>query len=121
MSGHTVLVVDDEPALRLLLSRYLSGLGYGVETAATGEIAWKAVQENPHRFQAFLIDLVLPGGDELAARIVWSQVGARILLCSGYQFEPAHPRVNGSRLSFLQKPFVPSQLAEELGNLFLAE
>jgi CheY-like chemotaxis protein len=59
--GRSVLVVDDEPALRLLLSRFLEGEDYRVESAANGVEALAAVRRHPP--DAVLLDLVMPEMD----------------------------------------------------------
>jgi CheY-like chemotaxis protein len=120
MDARLVLVVDDEPDLCDLLKRYLERQGYAVETALTGEEAWDKVQRDPARFSAYLVDLTLPAmtGEVLAQRILGVHPSARILLSSGYAYDPA--RLNGN-VAFLRKPFLPKELAEALAKLVAKE
>jgi two-component system KDP operon response regulator KdpE len=59
MSGARILVVDDEPQILQALDKTLSGAGYDVETAASGEEALTRASVNPP--EAVILDLVLPG------------------------------------------------------------
>jgi CheY-like chemotaxis protein len=123
MSGRPILVVDDEPALRGLLVAYLGQLGYEVVEAGSVEDARVVIGHNPDRFNLYFIDLTLPGmaGDELAARILRAQPQAGIVLSSGYPYDPSTLGGAGSRVVFLQKPFLAKQLADELRKLTAAE
>jgi CheY-like chemotaxis protein len=114
-----VLVVDDEPDLCLLLQKYLCRQGYEVDIAGSGEEAWEAVERHPGRFGTFLIDLALPGmtGAELARKLLDAQPSAKILLSSGYVFDPSRIDADSGRVAFLRKPFMPKQLAEALREL----
>ena len=70
-----ILVVDDEPQIRRLLSVALSGRGYSVETVGTGEGAVDKLSSEP--FDLVLLDLGLPDVDgvQVCARIrEWSQI-----------------------------------------------
>lgn len=114
-----VLIVEDEPDLCSLLQKYLVRQGFEAEMAFSGEEAWKAVQLDPERFDAFLIDLSLPGisGDGLARKLLEAAPAAKILLSSGYAFDPAQLDASGRRVAFLKKPFMPTQLVEGLRTL----
>lgn len=61
--AHRVLVVEDEVKLATLLSEYLNGAGYEVETAADGNEAIARFRHRPH--DAVLLDLMLPGRNGL--------------------------------------------------------
>lgn len=56
-----VLVVDDEPCVRLLLHQYLSRIGYAVDVASDGSYALNMIHE--HRYDALILDLKMPGID----------------------------------------------------------
>jgi PAS domain S-box-containing protein len=60
-SGNTVLVIDDDPAVRDLLESYISKLGYRVLTAESGEDGLKKAAEL--RPQAITLDVMMPGMD----------------------------------------------------------
>jgi len=70
-----ILVVDDDPALRDLLSAYLTDTGFAVDLAADGTEMRQAVQRNLP--DAIVLDLMLPGDDGLAlTRELRAQAGA---------------------------------------------
>jgi DNA-binding response OmpR family regulator len=58
-----VLVVDDEPIGREMLAENLIEEGYAVLEADSGESAWKQIDENPGRFDAILLDRMMPDMD----------------------------------------------------------
>ncbi|MFH1437804.1 MAG: response regulator [Pseudomonadota bacterium] len=60
----SILLVDDEEAIRLAFTRFLSRSGYGVRSAPSLAEAQEAM--GSHRFDAILLDLSLPDGDGLA-------------------------------------------------------
>jgi PAS domain S-box-containing protein len=114
--GETVLVVEDEPALRSLVARVLGGLGHKVIVAASGAEALEILQQLERPPDLLLTDVVLPGGmqgNELADMLRPSLPGLPVLFMSGY---PRDTIMRGGRidegLSFLQKPFTPAKLAE---------
>jgi CheY-like chemotaxis protein len=59
--GETVLVIDDEPAVRLLMKDVLQDAGYRVLEAADGSVGFKIMQSNP-RIDLLITDVGLPGG-----------------------------------------------------------
>jgi DNA-binding NtrC family response regulator len=106
-----LLIVDDEPKLLDLLSRYLGRLGYQVETRGDAEDALALFQAGPDRFSMAITDLSLPSmnGEELIERIRQLRPGLPAIITSGY---PYVPRAAG--VGFLQKPFLPQMLAEAI-------
>jgi CheY-like chemotaxis protein len=57
----TILVVDDEPAVRGMLTEILDLDGYKVEVAKNGQVALEKLQE--HSYDVILTDVRMPGGD----------------------------------------------------------
>jgi len=104
-----LLIVDDEPKLLDLLSRYLGRLGYQVETSGNAEDALARFQAEPDRFTMAITDLSLPSmnGEDLIERLRELRPGLPAIITSGY---PYVPRAAG--VGFLQKPFLPQMLAE---------
>ena len=63
MTQQTILVVDDEPPMRKLLSSSLKASGYAVREAADGSEALKLIDEHP--FDLLLLDVNMPGPNGL--------------------------------------------------------
>ncbi|XXT24262.1 ATP-binding protein [Sorangium sp. So ce429] len=116
----TVLVVEDDDAVRKLIVEVLERRGYGVVSAASAEEALAAIAlEGADAVDLLLTDLVMPGmnGRELAERALALHPRARVLYMSGYAddvFAGAEP--DGER-ALLQKPFTPDTLAQRVRDL----
>ncbi len=109
----TVLVVEDNPSVRDVISRILESAGFVVLRAQNGEEALVLSSEHGGRLDLVLTDVVMPvmGGRMLAERLKLSRCGARILYMSGW---PRHvlerngvPPWNGA---LIQKPFSVDEL-----------
>ncbi|MEY4547975.1 MAG: hypothetical protein RL685_4170 [Pseudomonadota bacterium] len=112
-TGERVLLVEDEPTVRVMAERSLRRYGYLVHSAPTAEEALTLVAtEEP--FALLVTDVVLPGmnGRELSLRLAEHSPELRVLFISGYtQNMIERDGVLDSGMNFLQKPFLPSQLA----------
>ncbi|MCC6224391.1 MAG: PAS domain S-box protein [Thermoleophilia bacterium] len=120
--GGTILLVEDEESVRALTERILAGGGYEVLAAADAGEALALAGARPGAIDLLLTDLVLPGvpGVELAARMVASQPGLRVLGVSGYAGDEIEPGSGAPRgFPVLAKPFTRAALlarvAEVLG------
>jgi CheY-like chemotaxis protein len=60
-SAPSVLVVDDEPLIRMMAADILSGAGYAVAEATTADNALRMVEREPHRFSHVFTDVQMPG------------------------------------------------------------
>lgn len=69
--GECVLIVDDEPSLRLAMQRILEAHGYGVRLAAEGHEALRMVRDETQALRAVVTDMMMPGmdGPELCAHL----------------------------------------------------
>jgi PAS domain S-box-containing protein len=112
-AGERVLLVEDEPSVRAMVERSLRRHGYVVHSAATAEDALElAAAEAP--FALLVTDVVLPGmnGRDLSCRLAEHSPELRVLFISGYtQNTIERDGVLDSGIDFLQKPFLPAQLA----------
>lgn len=116
----SILVVDDEPALRRLMQAYLGRLGHQVQSCGDATSALKLVEENPAAFRVVIADLTLPDmrGDEMSQRILEMCPGTDILVCSGYPIDlDTFPPEQRHRVAMLQKPFLPDMLKSAIGVL----
>lgn len=115
-AGSLVLVVDDEPAMRMLVSRQLTSQGYRVLVAPDGAAALEMAVE--HAPDLVLADLNMPvmGGAELLRRLRKKRPGLPILLMSGYSAD--YLRREGMfdlDEPVVEKPFRPERLMEVIG------
>ena len=104
-----LLIIDDEPTLLDLLRRYLTRLGYEIETYLTLEDALARFQAEPDGFAVAITDLSLPtmNGEEVIERLRQIRPGLPAIITSGYPYQP-----RAADIGFLQKPFLPQMLAE---------
>ena len=107
-AGETVLVVDDEPAVRVVTKRILQRSGYAVLEAAGGVEALDALREHPGPVHLLLTDVIMPemNGREVAQRVRGQRPGIRIVYMSGYSPEAiAHDGLLDEGAAFVRKPF----------------
>ncbi|HEX9936739.1 MAG TPA: response regulator, partial [Longimicrobium sp.] len=115
--GETILVVEDDHAVRALAVRILTSRGYRVLSAEDGISALEQVAPGGTPVDLLLTDVVLPGisGPEVARQVARTSPRTEVLSMSGYtdQALAAHGvREVGDRL--LPKPFSPEQLVRRV-------
>ena len=116
----TVLVVDDERAVRVVTTRMLEALGYRAICAGTGREALALLIGAPDDFDASLIDLTMPDwpGERAGASLRNVRKDLPIIFMTGHSERDALERTKGiDRTRFLAKPFRREQLAEALSDL----
>lgn len=116
----TVLVVEDEPAVRELVREFLEESGYRVLDAGGGPAAIELLQQHAGAIQLLLTDVIMPGmsGRELADRLTALRPGLKVLYMSGYtDNEIARQGVLEEGTHLLQKPFTRSALAAKVREL----
>ncbi len=119
----TVLLVEDEAEVRTLLRRALEEHGYTVVEAADGEAALAAARAFDGPIDAVVTDVVMPerGGRELVAALRELRPAIKVLYVSGYTDDTLIlDGDGGSPRAFLQKPFPPRAVIDELNKLFEA-
>jgi CheY-like chemotaxis protein len=116
-STQTILVVDDDAAVRKLCRRILEQFGHQVLTAEGGAQALAIFQKQAGEITGVLLDLEMPGMDGIAtlAELRRIRPNVRVLLASGYYREDLQ-RIHGDKgfAGFLQKPFCPQTLRDAL-------
>ena len=114
--GETILVAEDEPALRRLAARMLRNLGYEVLEAASGVEAIEVWERHGRKVDLLLTDLVMPDGltgRELAKKMATHESGLKVIYTSGYSPEMRETAfVFREGTNFLQKPYEPHTLAK---------
>jgi DNA-binding response OmpR family regulator len=109
----TVLLVEDDPAIRSLTARALRQGGYHVLDAVNGHDALQIARTHVGPLHLVLSDLVMPqmNGDELLLQIRAKRASTRLVLMSGYTASVARPeRLKAMNVQFLDKPFTPDLL-----------
>lgn len=115
--GETILVVEDEKAVRELTVRILGQLGYVILTASSGAEALRIVQTHDGTIHLLLTDVVMPGmsGRHLADQLLQQRPGTKVLFLSGYtENAVVHHGVLDAGVNFLPKPFSRESLARKL-------
>jgi CheY-like chemotaxis protein len=113
----TVLVVEDEEALRKVALRALGKSGYTVLTAGDGEEALRLSAQHAGEIHLLLTDVIMPrlGGRQLAERLVAVRPGLRVLYMSGYTDDAiVHHGVLEPDTQLLSKPFTASDLRRKV-------
>ena len=111
----TVLLVEDEDAVRAFASRALASRGYHVLEADSGETALKLYEENREAIDLVLSDVVMPemDGPTLLRELRRRGSKTRIVFISGYAEDAFEKNLEGQTdFAFLPKPFTLKQLAE---------
>jgi CheY-like chemotaxis protein len=109
----TILVVDDEPQLRLLYAEFLDLLGFRICTARNGTEALAMVEQE--RPQLILLDVEMPGmnGIEVLCRLRAEHFGGKVLMMSGSWSETVMARAYELGVARLvSKPFGLDQLEQ---------
>ncbi|HEY6158860.1 MAG TPA: PAS domain-containing protein [Gemmatimonadales bacterium] len=107
-AGETVLVVDDEPAVRVVTKRILQRSGYAVLDAPGGVEALDTLREHPGPIHLLLTDVIMPemNGREVAQRVREQRPGIRVVYMSAYSPEAiAHDGLLDEGAAFVRKPF----------------
>jgi two-component system, cell cycle sensor histidine kinase and response regulator CckA len=120
--GETILVVEDEAALRSSVSEYLNELGYVVLEAETGKRAIEIGNSYQGRIHLLLTDVVMPemSGVEVAKHLN-KRPEMKTLYMSGYTDEAiAGQTALGSSTAFIHKPFPLNALATKLAEMLLS-
>ena len=118
--GETILIVEDDDALRIVARRSLEQCGYVVLEAPDGRAAMSMCAQQEGSLHLVVTDMVMPemSGAELAERIAMSFPDVKVLLMSGYTRDEAARRgIANERYSFLEKPFTPTKLASRVREL----
>ena len=111
--SETILVAEDNEALRTLIRIALERCGYTILEAASGLEALQRAEQHGEPIALLVSDLEMPrmGGLQLASLLAVARPGLKLLLLSGRDCEPD---LLDSGVAFLRKPFRPSALAAKV-------
>jgi signal transduction histidine kinase len=108
----TILLVEDETAVRTMAAKMLERAGYTVLAASTPSEACAIFEAEPARISLLLTDIVMPEmhGPVLAERLVAQRPDLPVVFVSGYSDSMPGAGSGGGRMAFLPKPFTASAL-----------
>jgi DNA-binding response OmpR family regulator len=121
--GYTVLVVDDEEAVRRLAVRMLTWTGFQAIEARHGRDALAAIEQHSGPVHLVLTDIKMPGmnGRELGRQVEARWPGKPILYMSGFASEVFQGGLLEPDAPFLAKPFTQDDLAAKVRSLLEPE
>lgn len=113
----TILLAEDEDAVREVTAQLLEAFGYQVLKASSGEEALRLADSQRGKIHLLMTDVVMPGvgGRELADLLRAREPQLKVLFQSGYTDDAVvRYGVVHAEVAFLQKPFTPQALAEKV-------
>jgi signal transduction histidine kinase len=116
MGRESILLVEDEQAVRRFISNLLRRQGYDVLDASDGDEALR-VEQSLNAIHLLITDLVMPrlGGSELAQRLALQRPGLKVLYMSGYSDDMLLQREGlPAGADLLRKPFTPEALSRKV-------
>ena len=118
----TILVVEDDPAVRAFTTTVLRDAGHRLLEAANGDEALEVAQRHRGPIHLLLSDMVMPGlsGMQLAAELRLVRPDCRVLLVSGYSETLTGENAIHESIQYLQKPFSPEQLSRRVNMVLTA-
>lgn len=118
--GETILLAEDDAAVRQLAHDILTRRGYHVLSARDGIEALDIAAQHPGVIHLLLADVVMPNlnGRELADRLIRQRPGTLVLHMSGYTDDEVLRRgIQDKNLPMLNKPFTPLSLARKVSEV----
>lgn len=112
----TILLVEDEPAVREITCRILDMHGYTVLTAGSAEEGIRMFEQNEDAISLLVTDVAMPGmdGRELAHRLAERYPGLKTIFISGYDTTTLNAGSHDPNFAYLQKPFTLESLARKV-------
>jgi len=115
--SETILLVEDDAAVREITCSTLRDYGYKLLTAENGKEALQIFQKKRGNIQLLLTDVIMPvmGGKELAEKLLKKNPNLKVLYFSGYTDNAiAHHGVLEDGVEFIQKPYTHTELARRI-------
>jgi PAS domain S-box-containing protein len=116
-TGETILVVEDEEAVRALAAKILTRLGYRTLTARDGEEALEIIKRSTGHIHLVLTDVIMPkiDGGRLYREVCAMRADIKVVFMSGYTHEVIARRgIMEEGVHFIQKPFTFQTLADTI-------
>jgi PAS domain S-box-containing protein len=121
-AGGTILLVEDEGAVRDMTTLLLGRAGYRVLSAGTPSEAVDLFAAYADEIDLLLTDVVMPEmhGPALAQRLIARRPDLRVLFVSGHSDSLPHGVTSSDRMAFLGKPFAPANLLAKISDILAA-
>jgi signal transduction histidine kinase len=115
----TILLVEDDPRVRTVVSKMLAGAGYGVLEAESAQRALEIAGRAEQEISLLLTDIVMPemNGIDLAAAFRTLAPQVPIVFMSGYADDPLREQLGTTKEPHLKKPFSGEQLLDAVGGM----
>jgi len=112
----TILLVEDDHAVRSMIQQVLRHQGYTVLEAVDGAEAMLLCEDDGQRIDLLLTDSIMPGmsGRELAERLIAVRPALSVLVMSGYSEDRVLEQGLPANAAFIQKPFAGSELVSRV-------
>lgn len=109
----TILLAEDDPAVRTIAARTLGFLGYAVLEAAHGAEALEIAAVHRGPIHLLVTDVIMPhlSGRSLAEELCRTRQEIRVLFTSGYAADAMADLAPQADVAFMSKPYTPGQLA----------
>ena len=123
LAAGTVLLAEDEEAVRMLAFEFLTAAGYRVYVAQDGERALEMAQSLTDRIDVLVTDVVMPKmrGPELAKRLQAERPDLKVIFMSGYLEQSEGGEDFTGAATFLQKPFSKDLLVRQVNAALTGE
>ena len=120
MANATILLVEDEPSLRGLLSRYLERQGYTVVACEQGHEAIEAFASGREQIDLAIVDLTLPDvrGETVVETLLNASPVVKVIVSSGRPYSTeALPELARPRVEAMLKPYMPQALLDVVARM----
>jgi two-component system cell cycle sensor histidine kinase/response regulator CckA len=123
LAAGTVLLAEDEEAVRMLAFEFLTAAGYRVYVAADGERALQIAESLKEPIHMLVTDVVMPKmrGPELAKRLRATRPDLKVVFMSGYLEQNDNGEDFTGNAAFLQKPFSKDVLVRQVAATLAGE
>jgi DNA-binding NtrC family response regulator len=110
--SETILVAEDDDAIRKLIENVLREQGYRVITAADGAEALYLVRQNDGEIDLVITDVVMPrlSGPDMVQRLQADRLSTKVIFMSGYAEQGSFAAIENEEAEILEKPFSPQKI-----------
>lgn len=119
-NGQRILVIDDEDAVRNVLSLSLKHLGYTVDVAGSGAEGLAKIADAGGGYELIMLDVLMPemSGDQVFYKLLKDNTPIPVLLMSGFSSEHVVERmIQDGAAGFIRKPFSIEPLSRRVGEI----